>query len=74
MLLQDKYPVVERVSAVDVPTVVLLGTADSVVPPAQSREVAAAARAKLIEVAGADHNDEALLSGPRVIDAVLSVS
>ncbi|WP_434444490.1 alpha/beta hydrolase [Lentzea sp. E54] len=74
MLLQDKYPVVERVSALDVPTVVLLGTADSVVPPAQSREVATAARAKLIEVAGADHNDEALLSGPRVIDAVLSVS
>lgn len=73
MLLQDKYPVVERVSAVDVPTVVLLGTADSVVPPAQSREVAAAARAKLVEVGGADHNDEALLSGPQVIDAVLSV-
>lgn len=73
MLLQDKYPVVERVSAVDVPTVVVLGTADSVVPPVQSREVATAARAELIEVAGADHNDEALLSGPQVIDAVMSV-
>lgn len=73
MLLQDKYPVVERVSGVDVPTVVLLGTADSVVPPAQSREVATAARAKLIEISGADHNDEVLLSGPQVIDAVLSV-
>ena len=73
MLLQDKYPVVERVSAVDVATVVILGTADSVVPPAQSREVAAAARAKLIEVAGADHNDEVLLSGSQVVDAVLSV-
>ncbi|SDJ23158.1 hypothetical protein SAMN04488074_101851 [Lentzea albidocapillata subsp. violacea] len=73
MLLQDKYPVVERVSAVDVPAVVVLGTADSVVPPAQSREVAAAARARLVEVGGADHNDEALLAGPQVIDAVLSV-
>lgn len=73
MLLQDKYPVVERVSAVDVPTVVVLGTADSVVPPAQSREVATAARARLVEVAGADHNDEVLASGPQVIDAVLSV-
>jgi fermentation-respiration switch protein FrsA (DUF1100 family) len=73
MLLQDKYPVVERVSAVDVPTTVILGTADSVVPPAQSREVATAARARLIEIAGADHNDEALCSGPQVIDAVLSV-
>ncbi|GGU14664.1 alpha/beta hydrolase [Lentzea flava] len=73
MLLRDKYPLLERVSAVDVPTVVLLGTADSVVPPAQSREVAAAARAKLVEIAGADHNDEVLLSGPQVVDAVLSV-
>lgn len=73
MLLQDKYPLLERVSAVDVPTVVVLGTADSVVPPAQSREVATAARAKLVEVAGADHNDEVLCSGPQVIDAVLSV-
>ncbi|MFI6095190.1 alpha/beta hydrolase [Lentzea sp. NPDC051213] len=74
MLLQDKYPVLERVSAVDVPTVVVLGTADSVVPPAQSREVATAARARLVEVEGADHNDEVLLSGPQVVDAVVSVS
>ncbi|MGW6928523.1 alpha/beta hydrolase [Lentzea sp. NPDC054927] len=73
MLLQDKYPLVERVSGVDVPTVVLLGTADSVVPPAQSREVATAARARLIEISGADHNDDVLLSGPQVVDAVLSV-
>jgi pimeloyl-ACP methyl ester carboxylesterase len=72
-LLQDKYPLLERVSAVDVPTVVLLGTADSVVPPAQSREVATAARAKLVEIDGADHNDAVLCSGPQVIDAVLSV-
>ncbi|MFD9697923.1 alpha/beta hydrolase [Lentzea sp. NPDC059081] len=74
MLLQDTYPVLERVSALDVPTVVLLGTADSVVPPAQSREVATAARATLVEVAGADHNDEVLSSGPQVIDAIVSVS
>ncbi|HEX7308766.1 alpha/beta hydrolase [Lentzea sp.] len=74
MLLQDKYPLLERVSAVDVPTVVLLGTADSVVPPAQSREVATAARAKLVEIAGADHNDEVLTSGPQVVDAIVSVS
>ncbi|KOV89903.1 alpha/beta hydrolase [Nocardia sp. NRRL S-836] len=74
MLLQDKYPVTERVSGVDAPAVVLLGTADSVVPPDQSRAVAAAARARLLEVAGADHNDEVLVSGRAVIDAVVSVS
>ncbi|WP_394619144.1 alpha/beta hydrolase [Lentzea sp. JNUCC 0626] len=74
MLLQDKYPVLERVSGVDVPTVVLLGTKDSVVPPAQSREVASAARAELVEIEGADHNDEVLVSGPQVIDAVVRVT
>ncbi|MGZ3145523.1 alpha/beta hydrolase [Lentzea chajnantorensis] len=74
MLLQDKYPVAERVAGLDVPAVVLLGTADSVVPPAQSRAVAAAARARLVEVAGADHNDEVLLSGREVVDAVVSVT
>lgn len=74
MLLLDKFPVAERVSGLDVATVVVLGTSDSIVPPAQSREVAAAARAKLVEVAGANHNDEALLSGPQVVDAVLSLS
>jgi hypothetical protein len=73
MLLLDKFPVAERVSSLDVPTVVVLGTADSIVPPAQSREVATAARAKLVEVAGANHNDEVLLSGPQVVDAVLSL-
>ncbi|MEV6235819.1 alpha/beta fold hydrolase [Lentzea sp. NPDC051838] len=73
MLLKDQYPVLERVSTVDVPTTVILGTADSVVPPAQSREVATAAKARLIEVAGADHNDDVLASGSQVIDAVLSV-
>lgn len=74
MLLLDKFPVVELLSGVDVPTTVVLGTADSVVPPAQSRAVAAAARAKLVEVSGADHNDVALLSGPEVVDAVVSLS
>jgi len=74
MLLLDKFPVAELVSAVDVPMVVVLGTADSIVPPAQSREVATAARARLVEVAGADHNDEVLLSGSQVVDAVVSLS
>ena len=75
MLLLDKFPVVERVSTLELlPTVVVLGTADSVVPPAQSREVATAARARLIEVAGADHNDAVLLSGPEIVDAVVSLT
>jgi hypothetical protein len=73
LLLRDRFPVRETVARLRVPTVVVLGTADSVIPPAQSREVATAAGARLIEVPGADHNDPVLLDGPQVIDAVKSL-
>jgi pimeloyl-ACP methyl ester carboxylesterase len=73
LLLRDRFPVRDSVARLRVPTVVVLGTADSIIPPAQSREVASAAGAKLIEIAGADHNDPVLLEGPQVIDAVKSL-
>ncbi|WP_326915665.1 alpha/beta hydrolase [Actinophytocola sp.] len=71
-LLRDRFPVADRIGRVRAPTVVVLGTADDIVPPEQSRAVAAAApgRATLVEVAGANHNDAALLDGPELIGAV----
>lgn len=71
-LLRDRYPVAERIRAVPVPTVVVYGTADSVVPAEQSRAVAAAAAGLLsaVPVAGADHNDPVLLDGGEVLGAV----
>ena len=44
-LLRDRFPVAEQVARVDVPTTVVYGSADSIVPPSQSRAVAAAAGA-----------------------------
>jgi len=73
LLLRDRFPVRDSVARLRVPTVVVLGTADSVIPPAQSREVANAAGAGLVEIPGADHNDPVLLDGPQVIDAVKSL-
>lgn len=72
LLLRDRYPVAEQIRTVAVPTVVLYGTADAVVPPGQSRAVAAASPQLLLEVPveGADHNDPVLLDGPEVIGAV----
>ena len=71
-LLRDRYPVAERLGRIRVPTTVLLGTADRIVPPEQSRAVAAAAAGPtvLVEVRGADHNDRALLDGPELVRAV----
>jgi fermentation-respiration switch protein FrsA (DUF1100 family) len=73
LLLRDRFPVRDEVARLRVPTVVVLGGRDSVVPPAQSREVAAAASARVVEVPDADHNDPALLEGPELLDAVLSL-
>ena len=58
-----------------VPTVVVYGTADSIVPPSQSRDVAAAAGGPctVIEIPARDHNDRSLLDGPELIQAVTSL-
>jgi pimeloyl-ACP methyl ester carboxylesterase len=68
--------VAERVAELRVPTVVVYGTADWIVPPEQSREVArrAAGPVRLVEVPGADHNDRVLLDGPQLIDAVVELT
>jgi uncharacterized protein len=75
-LLRDRYPVAERVATIRVPTTVVLGGADSIVPPAQSRAVATAAAGlhRLVEVPGADHNDRVLLDGDALVDAVVELA
>lgn len=75
-LLWDRFPVAEQVAGIAVPTTVVLGTADSVVPAEQSRAVAEAAAGlhRLVEVPGADHNDPVLLDGARVVSAVLELA
>ncbi|HET6919813.1 MAG TPA: alpha/beta fold hydrolase [Jiangellaceae bacterium] len=75
-LLRDRYPVLATIAQIHMPTVVVLGTADSVVPPDQSRAVADAATGlrQLVEVAGADHHDLALLSGRELVQAVVDLA
>jgi uncharacterized protein len=76
LLLRDRFEVTEHVRAVGVPVVVVLGTADEVVPPAQSRAVAAVVPggARLVEVPGARHNDRVLLDGDALVAAVVAVA
>jgi fermentation-respiration switch protein FrsA (DUF1100 family) len=75
-LLKDRFPVAERIASIRVPTVVVYGTADSIVPADQSREVArrAAGPVRLVEVPGGDHNDRVLLDGPQLLDAVVELT
>ena len=75
-LLKDRYPVAQHVAEVAAPTTVVYGTADTVVPPAQSRAVAAAARrlCRLVPIAGADHNDLVLAEGDAVVQAVVELA
>lgn len=75
-LLRDGYPLAQDLTQVKVPVSVVLGTADSVIPAAQSREVAAAVPQlkDLIAVKDADHNDPALSAGDAVVDAVVDLA
>lgn len=76
LLLWDRFPVRQHVGEIRVPIAVIYGTADTVVPPEQSRAVAdgAAGPVQAIAVPGADHNDRVLLDGPAVISAVVTVA
>jgi uncharacterized protein len=75
-LLRDRYPVAEHVARLTAPTTVVLGGSDSVVPPEQSRQVASAAGRlhSVVEVPGADHNDQVLLDGEPVVQAVVDLA
>jgi hypothetical protein len=75
-MLWDRYRLAGQIPQLRVPTAVVYGDADSVVPPEQSREVAdlAASLVQVTVVAGADHNDLALSGGPEVVAAVVAVA
>jgi uncharacterized protein len=75
-LLRDRYPLADQLARVQVPTTVVYGSRDSIVPPEQSRAVAAVAagETRVVEIAGADHNDPALLEGEKLIEAILELA
>lgn len=72
-LLRDRYPSHERIGEVQVPVLVIAGTADSIVPPAQSRSIydLAPGPKQLLMVEAADHNDYELLAGTTLVEAVV---
>lgn len=78
-LLRDRFDVVAAVRRTTVPVAVVLGDADTTVPARLSRSVADAARESgaqvtEVEVAGANHNDPPLTSGPALVEAVVGTA
>jgi uncharacterized protein len=73
LLLAERYPSLDRVRDLDSPLLVVAGERDRIVPAAQSRRLyeAAPEPKRFVLVPRADHNDEALLAGDLLIDAVL---
>lgn len=76
LLLRDRYPVLETVADVRVPTLVIFGTADSLVPPEQSRTVAdaAAGPVEVLAITGAEHNDPDFLDGADMINSIVELA
>jgi fermentation-respiration switch protein FrsA (DUF1100 family) len=75
-LLRDRFPLAEQLARIDIPTTVVYGREDAIVPPGQSRAVAEAAGRlhRLVAVDGAGHNDAVLLDGGDVVGAVVDLA
>jgi len=69
ILLWDRYPNLERIREIEVPVLVVAGSADSIVPVAQSRRLyeAASEPKVFVMIEGADHNDLELSAGDQMV-------
>lgn len=72
-ILRDRYPSIDRIPHVGCPLLVIAGERDRVIPSSHSERLFHAAREpkRLLTIEGAEHNDRALLAGPRLIEAVV---
>jgi fermentation-respiration switch protein FrsA (DUF1100 family) len=70
LLLRDRFPIGEHLVRYHGPTLVIAGSRDQIVPVRLSRRVAEEHADTYREIAGADHNDSALLFGTEFLDAI----
>lgn len=73
LLLRDRFPSIDRAPALRSPTLVIAGSRDTIVPIDSSRRFsdAIAAPKTFVEIRGADHNDDELLNGDQMIEAIV---
>jgi fermentation-respiration switch protein FrsA (DUF1100 family) len=74
LLLRDRFAGIERIARVSSPVMVIAGDRDTIVPFAESEEIwtAASEPKRLVTISGADHNDDALLVGNRMMAEMTS--
>jgi fermentation-respiration switch protein FrsA (DUF1100 family) len=72
-LLRDRFAAVDRISRIHSPLLIIAGEADRIVPASQSRRLYEAANdpKTMIVIPGADHNDDDLLAGGRMIESIV---
>ncbi len=72
LLLRDRFASIDAIGRVSCPVLVIAGDRDGVVPAAQSRRLyeAAPGAKTLVMIPGADHNDDALLAGREMMQAI----
>jgi fermentation-respiration switch protein FrsA (DUF1100 family) len=73
LLLRDRFDSLARIRQVGAPLFVIAGDRDDIIPAAHSRRLfdAASEPKTLLIIEGADHNDEALLTGGDMIAAIV---
>lgn len=71
-LLRDQFATIDHITRIDVPLLIIAGDADRIIPLSDTQRLYDAARPskRLVIIEGADHNDEALVWGPQVMQAV----
>ena len=71
-LLRDRYPSIDHLRRVHCPLLIIAGSRDAIVPMDQSQRLydAASLPKQLVIVEGADHNDDELFAGDRMIGAI----
>ena len=73
LLLRDRFASIDRAGHIRSPVLVIAGDRDSIVPIEYTRRFydAVASRKTLVEIRGADHNDDQLLAGDEMIQAIV---
>jgi fermentation-respiration switch protein FrsA (DUF1100 family) len=75
-LLKDRYDSIGRMHALRCPLLVVAGSADTIVPARQSRQLydAALEPKRYVEIPAAGHNDWELLAGDRLVHEIIAVA
>jgi fermentation-respiration switch protein FrsA (DUF1100 family) len=73
LLLRDRFAAIDLIQRVRAPVLVIAGGRDQIVPVDHSRRLydAAAPPKTLLVIPGADHNDDALLAGDEMVQAIV---